>query len=100
MNVCIRFSCGLVHEFLLDRNLGGKLLSCRVSVCLTFEETAKQFSNVAAAFMHFHQQYVNCELPDVEAGFRTGRGTRDQNCQHLLDHGKSKTVPEKHLFLL
>ena len=24
------------------------------------------------------QQYVNCELPDVEAGFRKGRGTRDQ----------------------
>ena len=24
------------------------------------------------------QQYVNCELPDVPAGFRKGRGTRDQ----------------------
>ena len=24
------------------------------------------------------QQYVNCELPDVEVGFRIGRGTRDQ----------------------
>ena len=24
------------------------------------------------------QQYVNCELPDVQAGFREGRGTRDQ----------------------
>ena len=24
------------------------------------------------------QQYVNRELPDVEAGFRKGRGTRDQ----------------------
>ena len=23
------------------------------------------------------QQFVNCELPDVEAGFRKGRGTRD-----------------------
>ena len=29
------------------------------------------------------QQYMNCELPDVQAGFRRGRGTRDQignNC--------------------
>ena len=29
------------------------------------------------------QHYVNCELPDVQAGFRKGRGTRDQmvnNC--------------------
>ena len=24
------------------------------------------------------QQYVNCELPDVQAGYREGRGTRDQ----------------------
>ena len=24
------------------------------------------------------QQYVNCELPDVQAGFRKGRGTKDQ----------------------
>ena len=44
------------------------------------------------------QQYVNRELPAVQAGFRKGRGTR--NCQHLLDHGKSKRVPEKYLLLL
>ena len=24
------------------------------------------------------QQYINSELPDVQAGFRKGRGTRDQ----------------------
>ena len=24
------------------------------------------------------QQYVNCKLPDVQAGFRKGRGTKDQ----------------------
>ena len=36
------------------------------------------------------QQYMNCELPDVQAGFRKGRGTRS-NCQHLLDHGKRKS---------
>ena len=35
------------------------------------------------------QQYVNREPPVVQAGFRKGRGTRS-NCQHLLDHGKSK----------
>ena len=43
------------------------------------------------------QQYMNHELPDVQAGFRKGRGTRDQ---HPLDHQKSKRVQEKHLFLL
>ena len=36
------------------------------------------------------QQYMNHELPDVQAGFRKGRGTRD-HCQHPLDHRKSKS---------
>ena len=45
------------------------------------------------------QQYMNRELPDVQAGFRKGRNQRP-NCQHLLDHQKSKRVPEKHLLLL
>ena len=31
------------------------------------------------------QQYVNCELPDVQDGFRKGRGTRDQIANiHLI----------------
>ena len=45
------------------------------------------------------QQYVNRELPDVQAGFRKGRGTRDQmaNIRWIM---KKARVPEKHLFLL
>ena len=46
------------------------------------------------------QQYVNRELPDVQAGFRKGRGTRDQIANTCWDHRKSKRVPEKHLCLL
>ena len=45
------------------------------------------------------QQYMNYELPDVQGGFRKGRGTRDQS-QHPLDHQKSKRVSEKHLLLI
>ena len=37
------------------------------------------------------QQYVNQELPDVQAGCRKGRGTRDQIANILLDHQKSKS---------
>ena len=46
------------------------------------------------------EQYVNCELPDVQAGFRKGRGTRDQiaNIRWIME--KARRVPEKHLFLL
>ena len=45
------------------------------------------------------QQYVNRERPDVEAGFRKGRGTRDQiaNIRWIMEKAR---VPEKHLFLL
>ena len=52
---------------------------------------AKEFSNYCTIALIWHatkvmlkilqarlQQYVNCELPDVQAGFRKGRGTRDQ----------------------
>ena len=44
------------------------------------------------------QQYMNCELPDAQAGFRKGRGIRDQiaNICWII----KKRVPEKHLFLL
>ena len=36
------------------------------------------------------QQYVNCELPDVQAGFRKGRGTRDQiaNIRWIMQKAK------------
>ena len=44
------------------------------------------------------QQYLNQELPDVQAGFRKGRGTRS-NCQHMMDYRENKRIPEKHLFL-
>ena len=33
------------------------------------------------------QQYMNHELPDVQGGFRKGRGTNQRsNCEHPLDH--------------
>ena len=45
------------------------------------------------------QQYVNREHPDVQAGFRKGKGTRDQSA-NIQDHRKSKKIPEKYLLLL
>ena len=43
------------------------------------------------------QLCVNHELPDVQAGFRKDRGTRDQIVNILWI---SKGIPEKHLLLL
>ena len=72
---------------------------------------AKEYSNYCTIALISHtskvmfkilqarlQQYVNCELPDVQAGFR--KAEESSNCQHLLDYWKSKRVPEKHPFLL
>ena len=73
---------------------------------------AKEYSNYCTIALISHaskvmlkilqarlQQYMNCELLDVQASFRKGRGP-EIKLQHLLHHGKSKRVPEKHLFLL
>ena len=46
------------------------------------------------------QQYVNGELPDVQDGFRKGRGTRDQITNIYWIIKKTRRVPEKHLLLL
>ena len=46
------------------------------------------------------QQYVTQELPDLQAGFRKGRRTRDQIAYVLLDRGESKGIPEKYLLPL
>ena len=36
------------------------------------------------------QQFVNLELPDVQAGFRKGRGTRDQIANICWIMGKAR----------
>jgi len=43
------------------------------------------------------QQYMNRELPDVYAGFRKGRGTRDQvaNIHYIME--KAKKFQKNHL---
>ena len=46
------------------------------------------------------QQYMNHELPDVQAGFRKGRGTRDQiaNIRWIIENARE--FKKKRLFLL
>ena len=83
------------------------------SVCIPIQKgNAKECSNYRTIALISHaskvmlkilqarlQQYVNRELPDVEAGFRKGRGTRDQIASIRWITEKAR-VPEKHLFLL
>ena len=46
------------------------------------------------------QQYVNHEFPDVQAGFRKGRGTRDQIANICWIIEEAREFQKKHLFLL
>ena len=79
---------------------------------VSFHSNAKECSNYHTIALISHaskvmlkilqarlQQYVNRELPDVQAGFRKGRGTRHQiaNIRWIIEKAR---VPEKHLFLL
>ena len=65
----------------------------KMSVCISIPKkgNAKECSNYHTIALISHaskimfkilqarlQQYMNLELPDVQAGFRKGRGTRDQ----------------------
>ena len=45
------------------------------------------------------QQCVNCEIPDVRAGFRKGRGTRDQIANICWIIEKAREFQKKHLLL-
>ena len=44
------------------------------------------------------QQYVNRELPDVQAGFRKGRGTRDQIANICWIIEKAREFQEKNIY--
>ena len=86
--------CGFLHTILLEVNW-----SCVYGFILGLVESQrKAMPKIAQATAQLHsshmlakqgskfskhaqarlQKYVNCELPDVQTGFRKGRGTRDQ----------------------
>ena len=46
------------------------------------------------------QQYMNCELPDFQARFIKGRGTRDQIANTCWIIEKAREFQKKHLLLL
>ena len=74
---------------------------------------AKEFSNYLAFALISHarkvifkvlqnriQQYVNQEIPDVQAGFRKGKGTRNQIANIRWIIGKAREFQKKHPLLL
>ena len=53
-----------------------------------------------ARLQQVHGSYVNHDVPDFQAGFRKGRGTRDQiaNIRWIME--KAREFQKNHLFLL
>ena len=70
------------------------MLNLRATALIS--DTSKVMLKILQASL---QQYVNHELPDVQARFRKGRGTRDQiaNIRWLIE--KARRVSEKRLLL-
>ena len=59
---------------LIPKKGNAKECSCYRTIALISHASKVMFKILWARL----QQYVNCELPDVQAGLRKGRGTRDQ----------------------
>ena len=83
-----------------------------VFIPITKKGNAKECSNYCTIALISHaskamfkilqarfQQYVNHELTDVQAGFRKGRGTRDQIANICWIIEKAREFQKKHLFL-
>ena len=74
---------------------------CQRMIKLPYNYTISHASNVMLKILQVRlQQYVNCEIPDVQVGFRKGRGTRDQIANICWIIKKAGRVHEKHRFLL
>ena len=46
------------------------------------------------------QQYMNCESPDAQAGYRKGRGTRDQGANILWINKRAREFQKNICFCL
>ena len=73
-NYCISFVFLLYKLEVYDVYGNSKECSNYQTIAL-FSHASKVMLKILQARL---QQYMNCELPDVQAGFRKGRGTRDQ----------------------
>ena len=85
------------HCFLLIPKKGNAKECSNYHTIALISHTSKVMLKILQARF---KQFVNCELPDVEAGFRKGRRTRDQIANIHWIIKKAKEFQKKHLLLL
>ena len=91
------FSPSLCHEVIpIPKKSNAKECSNYCTIAL-ISHASKVILKILQARL---QQYVNRELPDVQAGFRKGRGTRDQIANIHWIIKKAREFQKKHVFLL
>ena len=66
---------GITHTMAMKLGKLWEMVRDRDHTIARISHASKVMLNILQASL---QQYMNCELPDVQAGFRKGRGTRDQ----------------------
>ena len=80
----------------IPKKFGAKECSDYCTIAL-ISHASKVMLNILQARL---QQYVNCELPDVQAGFRKGRGTREQIANILWIMEKAREFQKKSISAL
>ena len=91
----------------MQANLENSAVATGLQKRFSFQSQRKAMPKNAQTTAQFHpshtlakyKQYVNHELPDVQAGCKKGRGNRDQiaSIHWIIEKAR---VPEKHLLLL
>ena len=104
-----------MHSFNTPTNLKNSAVATRqersVFIPIPKKGNAKECSNYCTIALISHtskvmikilqatlQQYVNCEHPDVQAGFQKGRGTRDQTANILWIIEKARKFQKNNYF--
>ena len=89
---------GWTGQFFIPIPKKGNIKECSKHCTVALiSQTSKVMLKILQAMF---QQYVNCKLPDVQAGFRKSRETRDQIANICWITKKSKGIKKKSLLLL
>ena len=97
------WKCCTQNDSKFGKLSSGQAIGNHIFISSSKKGNAKQCANYCTTALSSHiskemlkilqarlQQYVNCELPDVQTGFRKGRGIRDQiaNIHQIIEKAR------------